>query len=80
MSQIELVPERLRGEMAEFDMVGKDGKVIVQKDKRITASHIREMRTAGMKKIAVPDDYMVGRTLAHNVVNTETGEVARRGQ
>src|SRR5437899_168800 len=62
--QMELVPERLRGEMARFDLVGKDGKVIVAKDKRITARHIRDMESAGMKRIAVPDDFILGRTLA----------------
>ena len=41
--ELEFVPERLRGEMARFDIVGKDGKVIVAKDKRITASHVREL-------------------------------------
>src|SRR5262245_25248033 len=29
-SQMDLVPERLRGEVARFDLVGKDGKVLVQ--------------------------------------------------
>jgi DNA-directed RNA polymerase subunit beta len=38
-----LVPERLRGEVARFDFVGPDGKVIVAKDKRITAKHIRDI-------------------------------------
>src|SRR5512136_2751136 len=53
-AQLEFVPERLRGEMARFDVVGKDGKVIVAKDKRITAKHIRELVDSGVKKIAVP--------------------------
>src|SRR5512139_2727156 len=45
-AQLEFVPERLRGEMARFDVVGKDGKVIVAKDKRITARHVRELTEA----------------------------------
>jgi DNA-directed RNA polymerase subunit beta len=73
--QFELVPERLRGEVARFDFVDKAGKTIVQKDKRITVKHIRDMETAGMKRIAVPDDFVIGRTLAHNVVNKDTGEI-----
>ena len=40
--QFELVPERLRGEVASFDIVSKKN-TIVQKNKRITAKHIREM-------------------------------------
>ncbi len=73
--EFELVPERLRGEVARFDFVDKTGKVIVQKDKRITVKHIREMEAGGLKRIAVPDDFLVGRTIAHNVVDEETGEV-----
>jgi DNA-directed RNA polymerase subunit beta len=73
--EFEVVPERMRGEMAKFDIVSKAGKTIVQKDKRITVKHIREMEAAGMKKLTVEPDFLIGRTLAKNLVNTETGEV-----
>ena len=72
---MEFVPERLRGEVAKFDIIGKEGNVIVQKDKRINARHIRELVEGGIKKITVPNDYIVGRTLALNIVNKDTGEV-----
>ena len=71
----EVVPERLRGEVAKFDILDKAGKQIVAKDKRITVKHIREMAEAGIKKILVPDEFMMGRIVAHNIVNAETGEV-----
>ncbi|MFA4969037.1 MAG: DNA-directed RNA polymerase subunit beta [Sulfuritalea sp.] len=71
----EVVPERLRGEVAKFDILDKAGKLIVAKDKRITVKHIREMAEAGIKKILVPDEFMMGRVLAHNIINAETGEV-----
>ncbi|HYR00603.1 MAG TPA: DNA-directed RNA polymerase subunit beta, partial [Casimicrobiaceae bacterium] len=74
-AQLEFVPERLRGEMARFDVVGKDGKVIVAKDKRITARHVRELAEAGVKRIAVPADYIAGRALATNIVDKGTGEI-----
>src|SRR5574340_936147 len=45
-----LVPERLRGDVARFDIVGKSGKIIVAKDKRITVRHIREMQEAGIDR------------------------------
>ena len=73
--QFEVVPERLRGEVARFDIHDKAGKVIVPKDKRITAKHIRELAEAGVKKIAVPDDFILGRVIASSVVNPETGEI-----
>jgi DNA-directed RNA polymerase subunit beta len=70
-----LVPERLRGEVARFDFVGPDGKVIVAKDKRITAKHIRDIAAADLKQIVVPEDFILGRVVAKNVVDKETGEV-----
>ena len=71
----EVVPERLRGEVAKFDILDKAGKIIVAKDKRITVKHIRDMAEAGVKKIIVPDEFMIGRIVARNIVNAETGEV-----
>src|SRR5512141_1707626 len=71
----EIVPERLRGEVARFDITDKSGKTIVAKDKRITVKHIRDMETAGIKRITAPDEYILGRTLAHNVVAGDTGEI-----
>ena len=70
-----IVPERLRGEVAKFDIVAKDGSVIVAKDKRITVKHIRDMEKAGVSQIAVPQDFILGRALANTVVDKETGEV-----
>ncbi|MEO6749293.1 MAG: DNA-directed RNA polymerase subunit beta, partial [Casimicrobiaceae bacterium] len=77
-AQLELVAERLRGEVAKFDLAAKDGKVIVQKDKRITARHVRELADAGVKRIPVPDDYIIGRTLALNVIDKTTGEIVAK--
>jgi len=70
----EVVPERLRGEVARFDINDKSGKTIVAKDKRITVKHIRDMETAGIKRITAPDEFILGRTLAHNVVSGD-GEI-----
>ena len=70
-----IVPERLRGEVAKFDIVAKDGTVIVAKDKRITVKHIRDMEKAGVNQIAVPQDFILGRALANTIIDQETGEV-----
>jgi DNA-directed RNA polymerase subunit beta len=67
--EFELMPERMRGEMARFDITTKGGKVIVAKDKRITVKHVREMEQAGLSRIGVPDEFLIGRVLAHNVVD-----------
>lgn len=72
---MEFVPERLRGEVARFDITDKNGKVVVEKDKRINAKHIRDLDAAGTKLISVPEDYLLGRVLAKNIVDPDTGEV-----
>ena len=74
-AQLEFVADRLRGEIAHFDITDKDGKVIVEKDKRITARHVRQIEQSETKFISVPEDYVVGRMLARNVVDAETGEI-----
>ncbi len=72
--KLDLVPERLRGETASFDIVVK-GKVLVEEGRRITAKHIRELDKAGATDLVVPEEYLLGKVLAHNVVDTSTGEV-----
>ncbi|NDF04536.1 MAG: DNA-directed RNA polymerase subunit beta, partial [Betaproteobacteria bacterium] len=74
-AQMELVTDRLRGEQARFDIVDKEGNVIVARDKRINAKHIRDIEKAGLKRISVPDEYLVGRVLATSIVDPETGEL-----
>lgn len=71
---VTLVPERLRGEMANFDIKVKK-KVLVESGRRITARHIREMETADLKTLDVPDEFAIGKALARDVVDTESGEV-----
>ena len=73
--QFEVVAERLRGDVARFDIVGKSGKVIVAKDKRITVRHIREMQEAGIDKLAVTEEFLAGRVIATNIVDKESGEI-----
>lgn len=70
----ELVPTRLRGETATYDIKAKN-KVIVEEGRRITARHIRELEKSGIKELIVPEEYLVGKVLSHDVVNEETGEI-----
>ena len=71
---LKLVPERLRGETLTFDVKHKN-KVIVEKARRITARHVREMQAAGMEKLSVPVEYVIGKTLGRELVDSSTGEV-----
>jgi len=72
--QLKLVPERLRGETASFDIkIGR--KVIVEKDRRITMRHVRELEQAKVKDLEVPMEYLEGKMLAHDIVDQGTGEL-----
>ena len=72
--ELELVPERLRGETVNFEIRIGD-TVLVEAGRRVTARHIRELQKAGVERLAVPDEFLLGRTLAHTQVDTDTGEV-----
>jgi DNA-directed RNA polymerase subunit beta len=72
--QLMLVPERLRGETLGFDLADGD-KVIVEAGKRITARHVKQLEASGIEALAVPDDYLIGRILSHDVVDSNTGEL-----
>jgi len=69
-----LVPDRLRGETAIFDIkLGR--KVIVEEGRRITARHVREMEKSTVSELVVPNEYLEGKILAHEIVDKETGEL-----
>ncbi|CAM3800523.1 DNA-directed RNA polymerase subunit beta [Kerstersia gyiorum] len=72
---MEFVPERWKGEVARFDITDREGTVLVEKDKRINAKHLRDIAKAGIEWISVPEDFLVGRVLAKNIVDPDTGEV-----
>ncbi|MGF1685375.1 DNA-directed RNA polymerase subunit beta [Photobacterium japonica] len=71
---MELVPDRLRGETASFD-IEANGKVYVEQGRRITARHIRQLSKDGVDQIEVPVEYIVGKISARDYVNEETGEL-----
>ena len=72
---LKLVPARLRGEVLSFPVKDKKGKQIVEEGRRITSRHIRLMETAKLTELKVSHDYLVGASLASDIINKETGEV-----
>ena len=72
---LNLVPERLRGEIASFDIKGKRGKVMVEEGRRVTVRHIKELEKAGIHKIEIPNEYVIGKAIAKDIIDQETGEV-----
>ena len=71
---IELIPSRLRGQTLPVDLKIKS-KVIVEANKRITARHVRELEQANISSLKVADDFLLGKVLAKDIFNQETGEV-----
>ncbi|HEX4049857.1 MAG TPA: DNA-directed RNA polymerase subunit beta [Steroidobacteraceae bacterium] len=69
-----LVAARLRGETATFDLRIGD-QVIVEEGRRITARHVRQLEDANLTQLPVPREYLYGKILAHDVVNTDGGEI-----
>ncbi len=69
-----IVPERMRGEIAAFDIKHND-QVLVEEGRRITAKHIREMNKAGLAEVEVPREYLTGKILGHNLIDQSTGEL-----
>ena len=73
-ADLKVVPERLRGETAAFDIkAGK--KVLVEEGRRVTARHVKLMNDAKLKKLDVPDEYLIGRISGHDIADKETGEL-----
>ena len=72
---LDLIPDRLRGDIASFDLKDKKGKTIVDAGRRITARHVRLLEEAGIKRLDVPSEYLIGRTLAKSIIDENSGEV-----
>ncbi|MCO7225010.1 DNA-directed RNA polymerase subunit beta [Pleionea sp. CnH1-48] len=73
--ELDLIPERLRGETLSFDIKDQEGNLIVEEGRRITVRHIRQMDKAGLTRLEVPVEFMHGKALAKNLVDEETGEL-----
>ncbi|VFP82080.1 DNA-directed RNA polymerase subunit beta [Candidatus Erwinia haradaeae] len=72
--QMELVPGRLRGETASFD-IEANGTIYVEKGRRITARHIRQLEKDAISYITVPMEYIAGKVAAKDYIDHDTGEL-----
>ena len=72
---VDLIPERMRGDVSTFDIVDKKGEVIVEQGRRITARHVRMLEESGLKRLDVPREYLLDRVIAKDVVDESTGEI-----
>ena len=72
---IEVVPQRLRGEIAKRDYKDKKGNLIVAKEKRITVKHVREIESKASLTVPVVMEDYIGKKIAKAIIDTESGEV-----
>src|SRR6187431_2439231 len=70
-----VVPSRLRGDVATFDIKDDKGNIIVEEGRRITARHIRQLEKADVNQMDVPSEYLLGRALAKDIIDTRSGEL-----
>ncbi|MEZ5560911.1 MAG: DNA-directed RNA polymerase subunit beta [Pseudomonadales bacterium] len=72
---VDLIPERMRGDVATFDIKDKSGNVIVEVGRRITARHVRLLEQSGIKRLDVPREYLLERVTAKDIVDEDSGEI-----
>ena len=72
--ELALIPEHLRGEIAAFDIEVK-GEILVEAGRRITMRHVRQLESSKLKTLVVPQEYFIGKVIAHDIVDEETGEL-----
>ena len=72
---VDLIPERMRGDVATFDIADKKGNVIVEVGRRVTARHVRLLEESGIKRLDVPREYLIDRVTARDVVDEASGEI-----
>ncbi len=72
---IDLIPERMRGDVASFEIKDKKGDTIVEVGRRITARHVRLLEKSGLRRLDVPREYLLDRVIARDIVNQDTGEI-----
>lgn len=71
---MQLIPERLRGETAFFEIKMGD-HVYVEKGRRVTTKHINQLKCDNVSKIQVPYNYIVGKVVIKDYYNKQTGEL-----
>ena len=73
--QLDFIPQRLRGQTVPFEITDPKGDVIVEADRQVTGRHIRKMEKASMSTLTVPATYLIGKVVAKDMMDTDTGEL-----
>jgi DNA-directed RNA polymerase subunit beta len=73
--RLDLIPARLRGMQLDFDVKTPKGEVIIEAARRISGRHVRELEKAKLKQLTVEPSFLIGRSLAEDVIHPQTGEL-----
>jgi len=73
--ELALDPQRLRGQTVPCDIKLPNGDVLVEADNQITGRHVRQMTKADMTTLTVPANYLLGRVLSKDLIDTDSGEL-----
>ena len=72
---VDLRADRMRGDVSFFDIKDKEGNIMVEEGRRITARHVRLLEESGLKRLDVPREYMLERVTAKDVIDEASGEI-----
>ena len=72
--RFKLIPTHLRGEQLDFDIKIPKG-VEIEAGRRITARHVRELEKAHIKELVVSETFLIGRSLAEDIIDKSSGEL-----
>jgi DNA-directed RNA polymerase subunit beta len=68
-------PKLYAGQRAAQDWVDENGKVVVEKNKKFTASVLKKIEEQKIKKFPITREQLVGKICSQDVIDLETGEV-----
>ncbi|BCE03429.1 DNA-directed RNA polymerase subunit beta [Marinicellulosiphila megalodicopiae] len=67
--------DQLKGEVVNFPITDGKGEIIVEESRRITARHLKKMQKAKLESVIVPEDFLLGKSIAEDIVDPATGEI-----
>ena len=72
---IDLIPERMRGDVASFEIKDKKGDTIVEVRSPNHCAPCARCSRSGSRRLDVPREYLMDRVIARDIVDQDTGEI-----
>ncbi len=70
--------EAVLGDKAPEDIKGTGSEVVVKKGRKITKASLKRLNELNLKQLPIENDYVLGKILARDVADPETGETLFR--